>query len=135
MQQAVPGGSGHTFDGVVASDSGWKRSFSWKRQFSESIVGVDVEAEDGGDFDGLGAAHGGLKFPGAQGGDDFRGHVGRASIENADIFHVARGIEGAFQRQAGVSKTFGQIDANRRRRGESSAKGVRAGGFIGELHA
>jgi hypothetical protein len=40
-----------------------------KPKILESVVGVDVEAQNGGDFYGLISAHGGLEFPGAEGGD------------------------------------------------------------------
>jgi hypothetical protein len=51
----------------------------------EAVVGVDAEAQDGGDFHGLVAAHGGLKLPAAQSGENFRGHVGGSGFEDAYV--------------------------------------------------
>ena len=51
----------------------------------KAVVGVDAEAQNGGDFHGLVAAHGGLKFPAAQSGENFRGHVGGSGFEDAYV--------------------------------------------------
>jgi hypothetical protein len=50
-----------------------------------AVVGVDVEAEDGVDFDGLGAAGGGAEFPTGQGRHDLGGHGGGAGFEDLEI--------------------------------------------------
>ncbi len=52
---------------------------------SVAVVGVDVEAEDGVDFDRLLAAHGGAEFPGGECGHDFGGHGGGAGFEDLKI--------------------------------------------------
>jgi hypothetical protein len=49
---------------------------------SIAIVGIDVEAEDGVDFNRLHAAHGGTELPAGQGGHKFCGHVGGAGFED-----------------------------------------------------
>lgn len=100
---------------------------------SIAIIGVDVEAQDGVDFYGLGAALGGAEFPGGEGGQDFGGHGGGAGFEDLEIFQVAGGVEGAFDDDAGVREIGGEIGAKTLRAGESS--GV-VGGEIGfgELH-
>jgi len=73
----------------------------------KAVVGVDVEAEDGIDFDGLGAAGSGAEFPAGKCGHDFRGHGSRAGFEDLQIFQVAGGVEFAFDDDAGMGKIFG----------------------------
>ena len=72
----------------------------------ETVVGVDVEAKNRSDFRGLVAAHGGFELPTAQGGDDFRRHVGGAGFEYVHVFHVARSIERALNHHAGTRQTL-----------------------------
>jgi hypothetical protein len=106
-----------------------------KPKILESVVGVDVEAEDGGDFYGLASAHGGLEFPGAQGGYKFGRGFGRAGFEHVDVSHVARGVEGAFYHHAHVRQAGGNIDAHGQRRRKCGAEGMGGCGFIGKFHA
>ena len=99
-----------------------------------AVVGVDVETEDGVDFHGLGAAGGGAEFPVGESGHDFCGHGGGAGFEDLQIFQIATGVEFAFDDDAGVGKSGGEIGAEALRTGEGSGVGVRVGIGFGELH-
>jgi len=99
-----------------------------------AVVGVDVEAEDGVDFDGLRATHGGTKLPAGQGGHDLRGHGGGAGFEDLQIFQVAGSVEFAFDHDAGVGKIGGQIGAKALRTDECAGACVRGRVGFGELH-
>jgi len=100
----------------------------------EAVVGVDVEAEDGVDFDGLGAAGRGTEFPAGKCGHDFRGHGGGAGFEDLQIFQVARCVEFAFDDDAGVRKIFREIGAKALRSSERAGMGMSVGVDFGELH-
>lgn len=50
---------------------------------SIAVVGVDAEAEDGVDFHGLFATHGGAELPAWQGGHHVGGHGCRARLQHA----------------------------------------------------
>ena len=99
-----------------------------------AVVGVDVEAEDGVDFDGLGSAGGGTEFPAGEGGYDFCGHGGGAGFEDLKIFQVSRGVEFAFDNDAGVGKVGGEIGAEALGSGEWSGAGMGVGIGVGKLH-
>ncbi len=99
----------------------------------ESVVGVDVEAEDGVDFDRLSAASGGAKFPARQCGEDFRGHGGRPRFEDLKIFEIAGGVQLTFDDDASAGKVFGEIGAKALGSGKSAST-VRVGIGFGELH-
>ncbi len=99
-----------------------------------AVASVDVEAEDGVDFYGLGAAHGGAELPTGQGSHDLRGHCGWAGFEDLEIFQIAGSIESAFDHDAGVGKVCGQIGANSLRAGGRSSLIVRGGIDFGKLH-
>jgi hypothetical protein len=53
---------------------------------SIAVIGVDVEAEDRIDFDGLGAASGRAEFPVGKRSYDFCGHGRGAGLEDLKIF-------------------------------------------------
>jgi hypothetical protein len=57
-----------------------------------AVVGVDVEAEEGVDFDGLGAARSGAEFPAGKGSHDSCGHGGGAGFQHLEIFQIAGGV-------------------------------------------
>jgi hypothetical protein len=75
------------------------------------VVGVDAEAEDGVDFDGLLAAHGGTKFPGGECRHNLGGHGGGAGFEDLQIFQIAGSIQRALDYEARVREVSGEIGA------------------------
>jgi len=99
-----------------------------------AVVGVDVEAEDGIDFDGLRAAGGGAELPTAQGEHDLVGHGGGAGFEHLQISQVAGGVELAFDYDAGAGKICGKIGAKALWSGDCSGVRIRCRIDFGELH-
>jgi hypothetical protein len=69
-----------------------------------AVVGVDVEAEEGIDFDGLGATGGRAELPGGECGHDSCSHDGGTGFDDLQIFQIARGVEFAFDDDAGAWK-------------------------------
>ncbi len=101
---------------------------------SESIVGVDAEAEDGSHFFWLVVLHRWLKFPAAERGDNLGGHGRRARFQYAKVGEIAGGIDGAAQDHAGPRQTFRKIAAQDGWGSESGCKGATAGVLVRKFH-
>ncbi len=99
---------------------------------SVAIVGVDVEAEDGVNFDWVLAAGGGAELPVGKCGEELGGHGGGAGFEDLNFFEIAGGGELAFDDHAGAGQCGGKIGAEALRPGERAGVGV--GCDFGELH-
>src|SRR5579872_814479 len=104
------------------------------RRLLEAVVGVDAESQDGGDFYWLAVAHGRLKFPATEGGENFRRHGGRTRFENVRILHISGSVESAGNEHAGVRQTLRKVGTHGDRGVERSTKGMVGGRFIGKLH-
>src|SRR5712691_4049012 len=73
------------------------------------VVGVDVEAEEGVDFNRLCTAHGGTELPAWQRGHNLCSHSSGTGFEDLQISQVAGRIEFAFDHDTRAGKIGGQI--------------------------
>lgn len=99
-----------------------------------AVVGIDPEAEDGGNLDRLLAAHGWPEFPTGQGGHHPRRERGRARFEDFKVFEFSGSIESTRDHHVGIHQAAGQIGAHLLRTEQGFGIRVVGGSRVCVLH-
>src|SRR5579863_5191127 len=100
----------------------------------ETVVGIDVESQNGSYFHWLIPPHRWLKFPGAQGRHNLGRHVGRSRFQYAHVLQISSRIDRALHHHEGPWQVLRQIGANFDRTSERPAERMAGRGLIRKFH-